>query len=318
MVKHEEAKEVKSKIMRTVFNKFIVLIVVSSFIFSINIGYAHPGRTDKYGCYVCRTNCSRWGLQYGEYHCHNKKLMGGNKKKSSELNKENSVDKDKLTKLLLDFIDLNKRVRDVQTNLEKVNAQLSDIEEKFNFLKNEYNLEPKDEDSLIELINILKPHIEEMNKKLPIAIDVINSSFKLISDIKTQQEYSDVLGVYITTEAFVSSAEIRLKDLPKILNDLTKLLDMTINAYEHRKQYEQFRQGEYETLQRCNRLLSEIDNLRSQINSIRQMALDEAAKAGGIVTQSQVEEIVYNRTREIYNKIQDKILEMKMAGCDVF
>lgn len=32
---------------------------------------AHPGRTDSSGCHTCRTNCERWGLSYGEYHCHN-------------------------------------------------------------------------------------------------------------------------------------------------------------------------------------------------------------------------------------------------------
>ncbi|MFB3919239.1 MAG: YHYH domain-containing protein [Candidatus Velamenicoccus archaeovorus] len=30
----------------------------------------HPGRTDSQGCHHCWTNCARWGLAYGEYHCH--------------------------------------------------------------------------------------------------------------------------------------------------------------------------------------------------------------------------------------------------------
>lgn len=33
---------------------------------------AHPGRTDRYGCHTCRTNCPKWGLRYNEYHCHSK------------------------------------------------------------------------------------------------------------------------------------------------------------------------------------------------------------------------------------------------------
>lgn len=32
---------------------------------------AHPGRTDSNGGHTCRTNCEKWGLQYGEYHYHN-------------------------------------------------------------------------------------------------------------------------------------------------------------------------------------------------------------------------------------------------------
>ncbi|MGG4397009.1 copper amine oxidase N-terminal domain-containing protein [Paenibacillus thiaminolyticus] len=31
---------------------------------------AHPGKTDKNGGHTCRTNCEKWGLEYGEYHYH--------------------------------------------------------------------------------------------------------------------------------------------------------------------------------------------------------------------------------------------------------
>ncbi len=39
------------------------------------IASAHPGRTDAYGCHTCRTNCAKWGLSTGEYHCHNAKAL---------------------------------------------------------------------------------------------------------------------------------------------------------------------------------------------------------------------------------------------------
>lgn len=32
---------------------------------------AHPGRTDSNGCHTCHSNCAKWGLSNGEYHCHN-------------------------------------------------------------------------------------------------------------------------------------------------------------------------------------------------------------------------------------------------------
>jgi hypothetical protein len=41
---------------------------------------AHPGRTDANGGHTCRTNCEKWGLQYGEYHYHNK---GSSKQKAA-------------------------------------------------------------------------------------------------------------------------------------------------------------------------------------------------------------------------------------------
>ncbi|MFJ7951303.1 YHYH domain-containing protein [Lysinibacillus sp. NPDC096418] len=36
-----------------------------------NFADAHPGRTDSNGGHTCRTNCEKWGLEYGEYHFHN-------------------------------------------------------------------------------------------------------------------------------------------------------------------------------------------------------------------------------------------------------
>lgn len=38
-----------------------------------SVTLAHPGRTDSSGCHTCKTNCPNWGLDYGEYHCHNAK-----------------------------------------------------------------------------------------------------------------------------------------------------------------------------------------------------------------------------------------------------
>ena len=34
---------------------------------------AHSGGTDKYGCHTCKTNCPKWGLKKGQYHCHKSK-----------------------------------------------------------------------------------------------------------------------------------------------------------------------------------------------------------------------------------------------------
>lgn len=55
---------------------FIILFVVLGFMFSVATPIlAHPGRTDGSGCHICRTNCTSWGLSYGEYHCHRTKAL---------------------------------------------------------------------------------------------------------------------------------------------------------------------------------------------------------------------------------------------------
>ena len=50
---------------------FIYLILI--FLVTPLLVLAHPGNTDSLGCHTCYTNCSSWGLYYGEYHCHNPK-----------------------------------------------------------------------------------------------------------------------------------------------------------------------------------------------------------------------------------------------------
>ena len=56
--------------------KKVLFITFFSIIFGLFITStvsAHPGNTDYLGCHTCSTNCSSWGLYYGEYHCHTPK-----------------------------------------------------------------------------------------------------------------------------------------------------------------------------------------------------------------------------------------------------
>lgn len=54
-------------------SKYTLAIFFLSVSFGQTAVFAHPGRTDSSGCHTCRTNCSSWGLSYGEYHCHRSK-----------------------------------------------------------------------------------------------------------------------------------------------------------------------------------------------------------------------------------------------------
>jgi|SRR3989344_891158 len=48
-------------------NKFLFFTL--TLLIPLSLG-AHSGNTDSYGCHTCRTNCPKYGLDYGEYHCH--------------------------------------------------------------------------------------------------------------------------------------------------------------------------------------------------------------------------------------------------------
>lgn len=49
--------------------KKIIFIIIALAIITSS-AYAHSGRTDKNGGHTCRTNCDKYGLDYGEYHYH--------------------------------------------------------------------------------------------------------------------------------------------------------------------------------------------------------------------------------------------------------
>ncbi|MEI7919348.1 MAG: YHYH domain-containing protein [bacterium] len=57
--------------MKKLLISLLVLTTFSTLFYGFT--YAHPGRTDKRGCHTCKTNCKKWGLKYGQYHCHKKK-----------------------------------------------------------------------------------------------------------------------------------------------------------------------------------------------------------------------------------------------------
>lgn len=66
--------------------KIIMLMLSILILFTDMNVYAHPGRTDSRGCHTCRTNCEKWGLSYGQYHCHN-----GGSSTSSSSSRSNST-----------------------------------------------------------------------------------------------------------------------------------------------------------------------------------------------------------------------------------
>lgn len=60
----------KSNLIRTV-----QIFSLTLFLLAPSVASAHPGRTNVYGCHVCRTNCRQWELRNGEYHCHKAKKL---------------------------------------------------------------------------------------------------------------------------------------------------------------------------------------------------------------------------------------------------
>ncbi|WP_411954781.1 YHYH domain-containing protein [Alkalibacillus sp. S2W] len=52
-------------------NKFLIILTMSIILlFPVSV-FAHSGGTDSNGGHHCRTDCEKYGYEYGEYHYHN-------------------------------------------------------------------------------------------------------------------------------------------------------------------------------------------------------------------------------------------------------
>lgn len=74
--------------MKKIYSGILCLMLI----FSIGaLAEAHPGRTDANGGHTCRTNCEKWGLEYGEYHYHNGGKSSGSSSNTSSSSSSSST-----------------------------------------------------------------------------------------------------------------------------------------------------------------------------------------------------------------------------------
>ena len=57
--------------MKNEMKLLFLFTFIFTLFFSTEPTQAHPGNTDDRGGHTCRTNCSSWNLNYGQYHFHN-------------------------------------------------------------------------------------------------------------------------------------------------------------------------------------------------------------------------------------------------------
>ncbi len=131
--------------------------ILTILLFSTSAVFAHPGRTDSNGCHTCRTNCEKYGLAYGEYHCHDGR--SGNTSSSSV----NTITVKKSSDTSLKSLKIENKTIDIDEKLEYTtkeenvtivatatdkNAELDyDREVKLNLGKNEIEIKVTAEDS---------------------------------------------------------------------------------------------------------------------------------------------------------------------------
>jgi len=280
----------------------------------VTTAFAHPGRTDKYGCHTCRTNCEKWGLSYGQYHCH-KPIRSNKKSKNTTFNipQRSTLSTTTLDSLLIEI--LKNDISNLQFKIYILITKLDGLDKRLDYITSNYltNLPPS-ESNLIDTRDLLKKYIADYKKFL-------QTKWQFILDNLSNKKLS-----YSFLRRLIDMEKEELNKDSKNIDELSYLVDrleqvgiMIANFYSdlNNRSRPYYFQENYPKINACQQALNELNSLQNQISNIRRQVIEEASKAGGLVTQSQIEEIVNHRSREIYNKINQKLLEIKTSGiCD--
>lgn len=194
----------KKKIKRLI----MIMIVVLSPLYV----EAHPGRTDSNGCHTCRTNCAKWGLSYGQYHCHRKT-------NSSTSTSSSNTNKTTTTKVL----DSNKNIKSI--SIDNTNIEVKDTMEYNTYSKvNNIDIELESTKSKYEVSNYSNISIGDNNIKIIVT-----------SEDNTSKEYN--LNIKYLEEPNISSISINNDNID--INDYmeyhTTLDSVNINTLSNSK-----------------------------------------------------------------------------------
>ena len=171
---------------------------------------AHPGRTDSNGCHTCRTNCAKWGLRYGQYHCHGK---------TNSSTSSSNTNKTTTTKVL----DSNKNIKSI--SIDNTNIEVKDtMEYKTYNMVNSIDIILESTKSKYEISNYSNLSIGDNNIKITVT-----------SEDNTSKEYN--LNIKYLEEPNISSISINNDNID--INDYmeyhTTLDSVSINTFSNSK-----------------------------------------------------------------------------------
>ena len=186
--------------------KFIVIICLLVLVLVPNIVLAHPGRTDSSGCHTCRTNCSRWGLRNGQYHCH-----GGTSTSKSSSSSKNSTPK--VTK------SSNNKLDNIRINGKNYTTGLDTIE--YKTFDSKITIEAEASDSKAK-VTVENKDLNIGENKIIVKVTAENGKVKSYPIKVIREKKSDNTNLKV----FVDGKELIFEDELceiEVLNDVTKL-----------------------------------------------------------------------------------------------
>lgn len=215
------------------------LIMIMIVILSPLYVEAHPGRTDSNGCHTCRTNCAKWGLSYGQYHCHGKTNSSTSSSNTNKTTTTKGLDSNKNIKSI-SIDNTNIEVKDTMeyntyNKVNNIDIILESTKSKYEISNysnisigdNNIKITVTSEDNTSKEYNLNIKYLEEPNIS---SISINNDNI----DINDYMEYHTTLDS-VNINTFSNSkveydSDIKLKD--GINNVELKLLDSNDNVYK--------------------------------------------------------------------------------------
>lgn len=243
--------------------------------------FAHPGRTDSSGCHTCKTNCARWGLSYGEYHCHN---GSSNSSSSSSYNNQTESYTKTTTKLA---ITTTQKPKSSDTTLKEIiiDDESLEVEDELNYkTKNDsVNIEviTNDDNATYEIINGSNLSIGE-NK----AIVVVKAEDGTIKNYVINITREVILSSNTDVKILINDTEVDFEDYKATIyltNSDTKIdLDYELDDEKSKIEY------------------NEIEELKVGDNNLKIKVIAEDGS-------QQIYSIVINRATKAENNISNVV-----------
>jgi len=322
--------------------KILILFLIAFSVVSITS--AHPGRTDEYGCHTCRTNCERWGLSYGEYHCHKPKGLPQPKReiksRNNKLNKNNQKFLFSTTTQLLiptsssilqpttnlntttyssiyitslkNYLNQAKnRLSNLKTKLDNLKYALKTIES--NYLNSIPNGVPGSvREFLIAYKNVFYAYLDSKINPLLQEYDKILQNYEIMTDI-SETDYLQAKQNIELLNSYFSQIDAVIPNMSKSLNNFETLITQLNELYTKQSTWVVYLDdpmGNYKMFQDCQSVLYKLKDLTQIAYGISNDLLTLSSQLNDPSLKYNTQEIFRQFDKELSRKIEEKTTDI--------
>ena len=182
-------------------------VILTIILWGVSVVFAHPGRTDSNGCHTCKTNCEKYGLEYGEYHCHDGSSSTTNSSTNSS-NKKTTTSSSSTSNKTTTF----KKSSDVSLKKVKLDGKEIDIEDETKYTTDKERVSltvtARDEDAELEYDKNVKLDIGENEIDIKVTAEDGTVKTYTITVIRDQEEVIPVISENIKESEEIETTEV--------------------------------------------------------------------------------------------------------------